>query len=259
ESDKVYIADRSRKPFTVTTQQLADARGRTEHNKYKLISIGVPDMNRLPDAIIEGIRACIDLFQNGIDKQGFRGRFGFAGLQKWADDLTSIKDKERWNKLFPPGAPMYAALTSLYEFIETRGTGGSASRDMYADFLDEATVILNIADLKNAARHFRKSADAWRHLANMLLPDDVPLLKETRELILQKDRLFVEKGQQSVDEIQRISSRMDEIKNEAAKNFPLNEVYTYNLREAFREQIIVLLELEKEAVSVLANVINDTL
>ena len=65
---------------------------------------------------------------------------------------------------------------------------------MYADFLDEAAAILQKPALSEAANQFRGSEAAWAALAEMILPDDVPILSEAKTLIDQKQELFSEHG-----------------------------------------------------------------
>src|SRR5262249_1840341 len=151
-------------------------------------------------------RACVGLF---IDKppKGPKANFGLAALKKWADLLTTARDNKGWPRLFPPGAPMYAALRSSFELIETRGTGG-ASRPQYADFLDAAAITLGIPALHEVAAQFRASAEHWRALARALLPDAVAPFRETRELLLRTSDLFAEQGAGSLDERRQIHERL---------------------------------------------------
>ena len=72
--------------------------------------------------------------------------------------------------------------------------GARAERPQYADFLDEASTILAKPGLQEVAQQFRTSGEAWQKLGHALLPDTVPLFKETRELTVRKSQLFVEQG-----------------------------------------------------------------
>ena len=59
--DVVWIADRSRVPLTVTTEELASARGRTKKNKFRILTHEPPDESKLKSAVEEGIRECVQL------------------------------------------------------------------------------------------------------------------------------------------------------------------------------------------------------
>jgi hypothetical protein len=62
------------------------------------------------------------------------------------------------------------------------GKGGAADREAFADFLDEASLILDRPELKEVSLKFRASAMAWEALAKALLPDDVSQFREARDL-----------------------------------------------------------------------------
>ncbi|HEX2905999.1 MAG TPA: DUF4872 domain-containing protein [Phototrophicaceae bacterium] len=122
---------------------------------------------------------------------------------------------------------------------------------MYADFLDEAALLLNKPDLKAAASQFRAAARAWNALAESLLPEEVLLLKETRNLKRRKHRLFIEEGSAALEELRTINTRLAEIKTLVAAEFPLNPAEVAALRENWREQILKIRDLEREAVTMM--------
>src|SRR5262249_42055614 len=150
-----------------------------------------------------GIHDCINLFVE-MPPKGARNNFGFAALKHWADVLVQKQGKHSWSKVFPPGRAMYNGLVTTFNSIEIYGTGGGGSRAIYADFLEEAADILGKPALKQVAPQFRKSAEAWRAFADALLPDSIPLFKETRELIRRKQTLFREQGMAAVETLREI-------------------------------------------------------
>ena len=111
---------------------------------------------------------------------------------------------------------MYASLTSAFHDINLFGKDGNAERDVYADFLDKASVVLEKPGLKDVANQFRASAQTWGALSHALLPDDVSPFKETRELMVQKHWLFLEQGGAALAEMQHIDARLDAIKAKVA-------------------------------------------
>jgi hypothetical protein len=130
DKDEVLIADRSCVPLTATTDELRAARARIAKTKHRIMTVGNPDLNKLPSAIREGIRSCIKIF---VDKPpvGPKTSFGFDAYKKWAELLTNTKGKQSWAKMFAPGALMYAGLTSTYKYIELWYTGGRGARGEY--------------------------------------------------------------------------------------------------------------------------------
>jgi hypothetical protein len=207
-------------------------------------------LDRLPKAIEKGIRTCIDLYTE-MPPKGSKNNFGFAAYKRWADLLVKSRDRISWAKTFQRGPKLYAGLTSTFHCIETWGTGGCAARGQYAQFLDEAALILQKPALKEAASQFRVSGEAWRAFANALLPDSVPLLAETRALTLRRSDLFANKGAAALEEIRAINKRLAAIKGEVKKEFPLSENETANLLEGLRSHVLKLHDLELPAVTAL--------
>jgi hypothetical protein len=253
EGDQVHIADRSRKPFVVSVDELQKARGRVKDDKFRIISLDAPDMDKLPSAVQKGIWQCISLYTEAPPR-GKKDNFGFAALQYWAKMLTNTRNKQSWERLFAPGSRMYAALAGsvvqpgAFDWICTWGAADGAERGLYAEFLDEAAVLLNKAGLKDAARQFRTAANAWCDLANAMLPDSVPVFKETRDLKLRKRALFVERGGEGVDEIRKINARLNAIKSEVSSAFPLTNDEAAAMRETLAEHVLKIHDIEVEAV-----------
>jgi hypothetical protein len=148
---------------------------------------------------------------------------------------------------------MLAGLTSVYESIAVFGQDrhGRAERDSFADFLEEAAVILERPGLREAAAHFRASAGAWDKLALAVLPDEIPLFQEIRELTLRRHQLFVDQGNEGVEEMRAIDGRLREIKASVAADFPLDQVGVQALRQTIAEQVMEICEIEETAVAAL--------
>lgn len=250
EHDQAWIADRARQPLTITTAELDAARGRVKKFKHRLLTLGPPDEDKLPAAVRMGIWDCIKLFTEAPPK-GSRNNFGLAALRWWADLLVKPKQRLSWEKEFPKGGKMYAGLTSAFTDINLFGKDGNAEREMYANFLKEAALVLDRPALTEAATQFRSSARAWDELSGMLLPDDAPVLGETRRLMLKKHHLFLEQGEAALEEMRVIDERLVEIKEQVSKEFPLTQAEVVSMREGLSQQIMRIHDLEKEAVEAL--------
>ncbi|NJO05221.1 MAG: BtrH N-terminal domain-containing protein [Chloroflexaceae bacterium] len=251
--DIVSLADRAQVPLHASTAQLATARGRTQKNQYKLVTLAplaAPTAETVAQAVRAGIRDGVALFLDGPPK-GPPRNFGQAALQTWADMLTDTKSVKRWSKVFATGSELYAGLTAAYGSIESWETGGAASRSQYADFLDEARVLLDLPALSDIAQQFRQSAQQWRDLAAALLPASVPPLHVTRTLLTHKDRLFGERGAQALDEIRQVDERLDQIRGEVAQQFPLSAAEVATLREELRERVLAIRATEQAAMEAL--------
>ena len=253
DTDTVWIADRARVPLTVSTTELATARARVKKTKFRLLTLDMPNADKLSAAVQKGIWDCIKLYTEAPPK-GSKTNFGFAAYKRWASLLTKPKQRPSWAKEFPAGGKMYVGLTSTFSRITIFGQNGQAldaERTLYADYLDEASTVLSKPALKDVGKQFRLSAQAWRELAHALLPDDVPPFQETRELMLRKHTLFLEEGVQALAAISQINARLDEIKTQVASNFPLNEAEIVAMRENLYAHVLKIHDVEQEAIVML--------
>ncbi len=119
---------------------------------------------------------------------------------------------------------------------------------MYAAFLGEASTILGQPDLEDAATLFRTSGKLWSALAEAALPDVAPLLRETRDLLLKKHRLFTEQGIDSLPQLMEIEINLAAIEAAVSAEFPMSEREVIAWREEMRERIVRVHDAEREAV-----------
>lgn len=246
DSDTVWIADRARVPLTVTPAELAAARARVKKDKFRILTLEPPDLDKLPVAVQQGIWDCVKRYTEAPVAKA-KNNFGFAAFQRWADLLAKPNQKMSWEREFPAGPKMYAGLTSAFRGIALVNEQAQAERDVYTDFLNEASAILGRPALKEAAGQFRASGRAWHDLATALLPDAIPAFKETRELMLHQHRLFIDKGGEALPQIRQINTRLDAIKAQVGKDFPLSPAEVVALRENLRTHVLKIHDIEKQA------------
>lgn len=254
-ADQVWIADRATVPLTITTDQLATARGRVKQDKYRLLVLDLPDPEKLPAAVTAGIWDCINLYTEKPPK-GSANNFGLQAFQHWADLLTKPKQRMSWEKEFPAGVKLYAGLTSTFSRLGIIGINGEADRPLYATFLEEAAVILNKPALTEVAQQFRHSGAAWRELGTILLPDAIALLRETRVLMERKQQLFIEQGAASRQERTQIDDRLQTIRTAMITDFPLSAAEVGDLYAQISKQVLSIRDLEQAAVTQLRAIIS---
>lgn len=258
ENGSALLADRSNLPIKVAMETLTHARSIIKKDKFRVMTLDAPDLSRLPAAVSKGIWQCISLFVEAPPK-GAKNNFGLAALDHWAKMLTNTRNKQSWARYFEPGARMWMALAGdivqpgAYSWIK-RGKGNGAERGMYADFLDEAALLLDKPELKNVATIYRESATLWDVLADMLLPDDVPLFNETKDLLDRRRSLYIELGAQSTDERLEINDRLRAIQQTVTEDFPKNDAQVTTFREQLAEQVRTIHDKEREAVECLQSV-----
>jgi hypothetical protein len=256
EGETVHIADRSSKPLTVTTEELSAARARVKKDRYRVVALDAPDRSKLPGAIQKGIWQCISLFTEAPPKGG-RDNFGFAAYEKLASMLTNTRNKQSWERLLPPGRRMFAALAGYgyqpgaFGWVRTFPSNQVDDRMLYAQFLDESAEVLNKPDLRKVAEQFRISSEAWREFSEALLPDDVPVFKEARELQLKKRDLFVDEGGAALEEIMGIDRRLEEIRSSVSEEFPLSDEAVVSLRQGLAERVNKISKIEQAAIDAL--------
>ena len=255
DSNEVFIADRSTKPLSVSTEDLMEARGRTKKNKYRLLIHEQPNPDKLEKAVTEGLIDCVNYFTQPPPK-GSKNNFGFMAFQKWIDLLQKPNQSGSWQKEFAPGQRMYAGLKSTIEDICIFGKDGGAERNLYAQFLDEASKLLSKSELKEVAEQFRNSAKAWDDLADSLLPDEIPLFKETRTLMLRKHRIFLEQGSSSLEEMFHIKIRLSELRSLVDNEFPLTQSQVEDMRDEIAGKVKAVWDIEFDAIENLSKAID---
>jgi hypothetical protein len=256
----VTIADRSSQPLHISMAVLTKARGRVKEDKYRLMTLDTPQPTKLASAVHKGICQAISLFTEEPPR-GARHNFGFAAYERLAEMLVNTRNKQSWERFFPPGIRMYHALAGspvqpgAYHWVNTWGSTDGADRSSYADFLLEAAQILKRSALKEAAEKFRESYELWLAFADALLPDDIPLLGESKKLIKKKHDLFINQGEATLSEIKQINSRLNELLAQSEKDFLLSNAQTANLRANLRDILLKISTIERQAVDLLQGAI----
>jgi len=238
--DEVYIYDRGRSPVTVSLSDLEKARGSKFPPKHRLLKIEYPSqIANLEAGIQESIRECC----RNMLKPPIKN-LGLAGIDKWSKVVT------KWPEQFK-GIHLFGALMNGFMYIEISGTGGSAFRSMYAQFLKEASSIINKPALNEVAVMMRQSAAIWSEIALGFLPDSWPNLRRTRELMTEKNNLFEAQEPGALEGMRRINGELDDLMGKAVED--LQEAPTF-LADV-RASILKCYEIERKAFNTLGGII----
>jgi hypothetical protein len=252
DGETVNIADRSAHAITMSADVFNAARARVKKDKFRIMTLGEPDLKRLNASVKKGIEQSVRLFTQPPPK-GTAENFGFTGMAHWAEMLTNTRNKQSWERWLPPGRRAYVALAGtgyvpgVYQWIMTYGAGNGMERELYAEFLDEAAALLYKTKLESAAHFFRQSAELWRALAKEMLTDKEPLFKETRTLLEKRHALFIKQGDKALAEIQKIDARLRELRESSAEDFPWDDAEYAAQRAEWSKALMEICGVEEQA------------
>ena len=245
-NNKVYISDRSKKPLTVTIEDLRKARNSKNppfapKNKMLKIRKYPLKIGNQDKAIKESIKNCCQNMLNPPIKN-----IGLSGIKKWADIIL------KWPEQFK-GMNFFGCLFNTFIYIEIGGTGGSAFRPMYAKFLEEVSSMINKPELNEIAELFKKSGKLWSKIAIAALPDSWPVLERIRDLTIEKNRIFEEYGLDALDKMKNINGELDDLIKKAV--IELQKRDTTPLLENMKQKIIECSQIEEMAFRSLKDVV----
>ena len=251
DDETAQIADRATVPLTSSASALATARGRVKKYKHRLLTLDPPNPNKLATAVQLGISDCIKLFTEKPPK-GSKNNFGLQAYQFWAELLTNPKRRKSWAKEFPAGIKLYAGLSSAYTFGLTfgKGTTSDGERGIYAEFLEEAAILLGKPMLNRAANKFRESGKAWEKLGELLLPADTPFA-QIRGLVDEQRTLFASQGNASLPRREEINRQLAQIRQQMDDDFPLMPAEVAELQENIAEQLLLIHDIEQSAIELM--------
>lgn len=243
----VWVDDRATAPFAVTQQEFAKARGRIGSYKNRLLLVEGVQSCDLPAAVTAGLRACVEHLSSPSDS------FSLPALRKWAKMMTDEKNKKGWPKLFHEPIGLYSTLRSTFEGIALE-VGDGALRGLYAKFLHEAADITGNERLRDVAALYEKLAESWSQLAEVALPDDVPPLRETKQLLRQRHMATMQGGD-AWQETQPITAQLRQLSRQLNIEFPLDQAGIRQLFERMQAQLLAIYDAEKAALAALGEAI----
>jgi len=243
DEDLVYISDRCRRGVTVTVADLRKARG----SKFPpfpaqnvLFDVRLPRRLEITrKAVRQALQGCVDGLVNPPISN-----FGLEGIQKWAKLIL------KWPEMFQ-GISLWGALLNGFIFIETGGTGGGCFRPIFSRFLAEVEGMLNLPKLGSVMELYQESGRIWSEIAESMLPDSYPALRRAREILWEKDRVFLAQEPDATEKLLELNHELDEMQDailaevgEAPEFLP-----------AVQKQILRLYQVEKEAIQLLDSMV----
>jgi hypothetical protein len=254
DGDQALIGDLTDEPVSIPLADLADARGRIKKQKHRLLSIpgSAPSVD-LRRMVNDGLSAC----QKALVAKPGKGPLAMTGLgvlRRWADRLHGSKDKESWEKMFPPGINLWRGLASIHSFIENYGNGGGLGRPIFAEFLCEAAEVISEKRFAVLAEQYAKLGRGWSALAEAALPCAVPAFREAKELYSRYAESLTSGG--PVEEKRQVWARLGELAELAKERFWISESQSADLRAGLQQQVRALIAGEEAAAREVARVID---
>jgi len=246
ERDVVLVDDRSTKPFTVPTGAFAAARARIPSFRNRLMTIDPPAEIDVEHAILAGIRDCADHLSRPSES------FSLPAIRKWARLITDAENKKGWLRVFEDRADnkhpkgLFSTLRSIFENAHPIGPGGGSLRDMVADFLDEASPVIERPELKDVADLYRAIAAQWVKLAESALSSVEPF-KRIKRLLIQKHELLMAVGQNGLDEMQKVTDELSSMRSELNRHFPMGDSEVEGLFAELQAQLFDIYRAERDA------------
>jgi len=248
KEDKVYVSDAAKTPLIISIEDLKKARSSKYPPyapKHKILKIKYPiKLKNLKSGITDAIKECIDNYLYPPIKN-----IGQLGIKKWAGLVLS------WPKQFK-GLNLFGCLLNTYIFIEESGSGGGGYRNTYAQFLKESSLILDEPKLMDAVKLFEEAGKYWSELAIAALPDSWPLLKKSRELAVEKNKIFEEQKRGALKKMREITKKSEKVMIEAAEKLDNSEEEDIELLlRDIKDKIMQVYEKDKIAFSTLNNIV----
>ena len=135
------------------------------------------------------------------------------------------------------------------------GGDGGHVRDLYAQFLDDAAVLLDNPALREPAEAFRGAGRAWQIVADTALPDDVPALAELRDMAVAVRQSIVDPSSVTPEEAARSAGDLWAHRAQLDRDFPLDDAATARLFAALSSALHDVYQRETAAVAQLAAVL----
>lgn len=245
----VHLEDDGVAPIAMAEDAFVDAWSGYRKGRHHAVLVGDPGPVDLPAAIRAALAVTVAHLTGPVLGNSFDVNFGFSGMAKLADQLRDTRTKTGWAKRFGAPVPFAHGVRRLYECLEIQHTAPGATRPVYADFLDEAAPLVD-PGLARAAELFRRSGAKWSELATLALDSGTGL--GYAELAEQRLALMISKGRAAEAEIRELTVRLDAEAAAFAATDPIGEGGRHELFAAMAAIVDTCLELEREAVAVLA-------
>jgi hypothetical protein len=229
DGDTAVVGDLAPEPIELPLADLARSRARIRAHKHRLLSVAAAS-NRSGTTDVAG--AMRHGLRDGAQSLAAEARrnFSLAAFADLARRMDATSGADSWSRVFPRGRLLWLGLSSLHRFVATYSTGGGLMRPFGARAIAELADRTSNKALGDVAGRYAALGRAWSDLATAALPEDVPLLAETRRVQDAIASAFAARGPAATAELRAGWMRLAEIEGEADRAFPLDEAAVTALR-----------------------------
>jgi hypothetical protein len=247
------IGDLADQPIVITLDDLARARARIVKQRHRLLTLAPADPQiDLAELVRRGLQRCYQgLIEPSLTQAPNNARL--AVLRTWAERMYGSQEKDRWERIFQPGANLWRGLNAIHGYIEHYGTGGGLCRPLFADFLTEAAAVLQAPALAALGQQYAALGRSWSELADAALPDHVAAMRATKQLHVRRTELL--HSGDATAELQAIEHEITSLAQAAGEHFPLPEAGCTALRAQLAQRIHALHDAEVAAHAALGQAI----
>jgi len=205
--DVVRVDDRGRVPILVPRKWMDAARARV--GSYKNVLYVLREQDLKPDlewVAREGLRECAEHLS------GMSDSFSLPAWRKWARLMTDTRNPKGWPQVFPDGAGLAGAMMAIWESVRPVGMEGGNLRDLFADGLDEAAILLGEPELAELAEEYRRIYALWIDLSQAAESSGGEVDARIRELTAVVRQSVLERGwadEEAAGELWDLRARVD--------------------------------------------------
>ena len=243
------LDDLARAEVEVPIETLARARARIGKFRHRLLRLPADAIPPDTDRLVEAIRAGLDATVDGFDHPRNRN-FSLDALLDWSARLRG-SGKDAWSTVFPRGARLWSGLAAIHEYVEHYGSGGGLLRPMVAAGLREAAGRVGDQRSAEVAARYEDLGERWTALAHAALPDEIAVLRRTRELQDRRARLYADRGADAAADLAAVWAETARIRTDMAEAFPLDDRATRRLLDHLATLVDGLHAAEVEALDAL--------
>jgi Butirosin biosynthesis protein H, N-terminal/Domain of unknown function (DUF4872) len=249
DNDAFLVDLLASKHYRIEADLMTTARAKIPSFKNRIMTITPNSPINIQAAICQGLQDHLDYLG------GSSSSFALPAIRKWSRLMTDKKNAKGWPNVFKNGIGLYGSLRTIYEAVEH--IGGGTLRGMYADFLEESSLIFNEPRLADCAQLYRSLHQLWGELAQLVLPDQVGAFRTTKDMLDQRAAIRLAHGSAGLNDINSLNDKLHQLKTELNHDFPMSHSGILDLFSDIQLHLTGLYKAEKEALSALQSITSE--